>query len=98
MDRRALIIAWLSQVHLAPDTALAFHTHFLADPDPKLRVDATRLIAKLGPQASNVVANLEFLLQDPKLVVRKYAAKALTAIQPESSEMERPGLGALEIP
>ena len=54
----------------------------LGDADPKVRVQAARILAKIGPDASAAVEDLTALLKDDDENVRKAAARALGQIGP----------------
>ena len=54
----------------------------LSDPDPKIRIQAARILAKIGPDASSSVTDLTKLLNDDNSEVRKAAARALGQIGP----------------
>lgn len=51
-------------------------TDALADPDDRVRSDAARALAKLGPEAAGALPQLEARLSDPVSVVRAHAADA----------------------
>ena len=58
----------------------------LADPDPALRSDAARAIARIGSDARDAVPQLTAALGDPDVNVRRYAARALGSIGPSAEE------------
>jgi hypothetical protein len=56
----------------------------LSDPDPKVRLQAARALARIGPPAKDAVAALTRALDDSDVAVRANAARALGQIGPEA--------------
>jgi transglutaminase-like putative cysteine protease len=57
----------------------------LSDPDPKVRLQAARALARIGPPARDAVPALTRALDDTDLAVRANAARALGQIGPNAS-------------
>ncbi len=58
----------------------------LRDPDPELRQNAARALARIGPDASEAVPELIAALDDKDIGVRKYATRALGEIGPAAGK------------
>jgi HEAT repeat protein len=54
----------------------------LRDPDPRVRLEAARVIGRFGPRAAGAVGALREVLADPDSEVRKAASEALLQILP----------------
>jgi HEAT repeat protein len=59
---------------------------YLDDPNPIVRLRTTRVLARIGPDASLAVPALRRLLKDPDPTVRLAAARALGQIGPNAAE------------
>ena len=58
----------------------------LRNPDPRIRAAASRVLARIGPEAVGAVPDLIELLEDEQQQVRRAAARALGQIGPDAAE------------
>ncbi len=68
----------------------------LENEDPTLRVQAAKILARIGPDARQSVAPLILALDDPDESVRKAAARALGQIGPAAQDAVLPLLDIIE--
>jgi HEAT repeat protein len=71
-------------------------TRMLRHPDAQRRIEAARILARIGPDAHDAVDSLVEALQDSDLEVRKAAAYALGQIGSKASDAVGPLLEILE--
>ncbi len=68
----------------------------LDNPDPAKRIQAARMLARIGPDADRAVDKLTDLLNDPSLDVRRAAIRALGQIGPAADTAINPLMEIIE--
>jgi HEAT repeat protein len=68
------------------DSAVPALIESLADPNPTVRAQAARALARMGPKGHAAVPALILALEDETAAVRVNAARALGQIGPEAQE------------